>query len=203
MRFRSACILLFLITALPVKAEIKDLGIIGETYPIVEDDIVVELREQAKRLVPSGELMAQMRHYQPANLQTLPKATANRNFMVDMTYTLDHDLKDKNGKVIYPRGYTFNPLDRIRLSAILVVIDGADSDQVAWLKESPYMKNRQAKLLISGGYDFDLRRELKRPVFYLTKDIGTRLQFKATPCVAVQKGKLMQVTEFAINVKKK
>lgn len=201
MKSRLINILLFLMVASPAKAEIKDLGIIGETYPIVEDDIVAELREQAqtlKGLAPSGDLMEQIRHYQPANLQALPRAADNRNFLVDMTYTLDHDLKDKNGKVIYPRGYTFNPLDRIRLSTSLVVIDGTDSDQVAWFKESPYMKNRRVKLLISGGYDSDLRRELKRPVFYLTKDIGTRLKLTAVPCVAVQKGNGMQVTEFFI-----
>lgn len=196
MRSRLIYLLLFLMMASPAQAEIKDLGTIGETYQIVEDDIVAELREQANRLALPGEL--QTRSYQPANLQALPRATENRNFLVDMTYTLDHDLKDKNGKVIYPRGYTFDPLDRIRLSTSLVVIDGTDSDQVAWFKESPYMKNRQAKLLISGGYDSDLRRELKRPVFYLTEDIGTRLKLTAVPCVAVQRGDGMQVSEFLI-----
>jgi len=83
---------------------IKNLGVVGETYPIVEPDVVVELKEQAAKTkkLSGDEFREQMKSYQPEDLHHLPRATMNRTFLVDMTYTLDRDLLDGDGKVIYP-----------------------------------------------------------------------------------------------------
>jgi len=196
---KALCIVIFtLCVATVVQATIKNLGTVGTTYPVIEPDILVELQQQAaqKRQLSKERMLERMRNYQPKQLYKLPHATADKTFLVNMTYTLDRDLADAQGKLIYPRGYTFNPLDYTALPGGIVVIDGDDPRQMKWFKTSPYFKNHQARLLISNGHAFDLVEKLQRPVFYLTDDIARRLQLSAVPSLVIQQGDKMQVREF-------
>jgi conjugal transfer pilus assembly protein TraW len=176
-------------------AVIHDLGIVGETYPVQEPDIIAELKQKAAR-AQDPALFERMKTYQPPELHHLPPAKADRTFLVDMTYTLDRDIADSDGRVIYPRGYTFNPLDYISFPGGLVVINAEDPSQVSWFTSSPYFENHQARLLISGGLAADLVETLQRPVYYLTEDIAGRLQLAAVPSVVIQHEDRLQVREF-------
>lgn len=179
----------------------KNLGTVGETYPVVEPDVVAELQQEAAKQDKAGNtplFSQQIKMYQPANLHTLPRAAENRTFLVDMSYTLDRDLIDSEGRVLYPKGYTFNPLDYISFPGGLLVIDGADPSQVTWFEKTPYADNHQARLLLSNGYAFELTRQLKRPVFYLTSDIAERLQLTAVPSIIIQKDDKLLIREVLI-----
>ena len=184
----------------PALGMIKNLGVVGETYPIVEPDVVAELKEQAAKTkkLSDDEFREQMKSYQPEDLHHLPRATRDRTFLVDMTYTLDRDLLDGDGKVIYPRGFTFNPLDYVSFSGGMLVIDGSDPMQVKWFTETPYANNHQVRLLLSGGYAYKLIKELKRSVFYLTKEIADRLQLAAVPSLVIQKDDKLEVREIMV-----
>ena len=173
------------------------LGTVGETYPVIESDVVAELRQEAAKLATKNKLplSRQMKTYQPANLHPLPRATENRSFPVDMSYSLNQDLLDGQDNLLYAKGYTFNPLDYIAFPGGLVVIDGADPVQIEWFKKTPYAGNYRAKLLLSNGSAFELTEKLKRPVFYLTSDIAERLRLEAVPSIVVQKENKMLVQE--------
>ncbi len=173
---------------------------VGAVYPVVEPDIRIEMKRNAAEKLKrqNQEFQEKAQLYQPSDLQQLPKARHDRSFAVDMTYTLGRDLKDQNGNIIYPKGYTFNPLDYMGLSIGLVVIDGNDPPQVEWFKKSPYSSNHKTKLLLSGGYASSLSSELNRSVFYLDREIAERFQLTAVPCVVVQRDKHIQVTEFLV-----
>ena len=167
---------------------------VGRTYPIVEQDI----REEFKQKVTGVDIDALLNthnRYQPANLYTLPRTASDRVFTVDLTHTLDHDIKDSQGNLLYPQGFSFNPLQYAGLSGGLVVIDGSDLQQVEWFKGSPYFQNHRAILLLSGGYAAELKQELKRPVYYLTHDIAARLQLMAVPSVVVEQDNKLTVRE--------
>ena len=178
----------------------KNLGTVGTTYPVIEPDVVSQLKERAiTRMAEEHRLLAErMKNYQPADLHHLPRATENRTFLIDPTYTLDHDLKDGNGKILYPRGYTFNPLDYVPFAGGLVVIDPTDPAQVKWFQKAPYAEDHRLRLLITGGHAAALVKQLGRPVFYLTDEIADRLQLKAAPALIIQKGDKLQVHEFRI-----
>ena len=118
--------------------------------------------------------------------------------MVDLTHTLEQDVQDANGQVLYPAGFTFNPLRYVSLSGALVVIDGSDPEQVAWFKGSPYGANRRALLLLSGGLAAALRDGLQRPVAYLTQDIAQRLQVRAVPSVVVERDNQLVIREVSL-----
>lgn len=199
MRSKGGTIIILLVAATASWAA-TDLGTVGEVYPVVEPDIRRELRQQAAR---SWEAKRQayrekLRTYQPFDLHPLPKATRNRSYAVDMRSTLNEDLTDQDGRVLYPKGYTFNPLDFVPLSIGLVVIDASDPAQVEWFKASPYSHNHRVKLLLSGGSAQALIEELHRAVFYLNRDLAQRLQLSGVPCVAVQQERQLQVTEFLL-----
>jgi len=184
----------------PAFGAIKNLGVVGETYPVVEPDVVAELQEEAARKNRFGdnEFLERMKTYQPEDIHHLPRATRDRTFLVDMTYTLDRDLLDGDGKVIYPRGFTFNPLDYVSFSGGMLVINGNDSAQVKWFKKTPYADNHRVRLLLSDGHAYELIKQLKRSVFYLTDEIAGRLHLSATPALIIQKGDRLQVREFLV-----
>jgi conjugal transfer pilus assembly protein TraW len=193
----SGFLLLFLIVATPSFAgTLKDLGSTGTVYAIAEPDLLVELQQYAQIHGPSTEEQQQKRgHYQPKDMRKLPQAVRDRTFDVDMTYTLTHDIKDASGNILYPRGYTINPLHYFNFVGGIVVIDGSDPGQVEWFKKSPYFSNRLALLLLSDGYAFELTEKLQRPVYYLTDIIAKRLQLSAVPSIVVKKHDALSVRE--------
>ena len=194
---RSEVLILALLLAgvSPARAkEIVRLEPVGPTSAVIETDLVDELRQRAVSVDVEQLRNAQAR-YQPANLHALPRATKDTTTMVDLTHTLEQDLVDAQGTILYPRGFTFNPLRYVSLSGALVVIDGSDPEQVAWFKGSPYGANRRALLLLSGGLAAPLRDELRRPVAYLTEDIARRLQLRAVPSVVVERDNQLVIRE--------
>ena len=198
---RSEALILALLLAgvsLAGAGEIVQLEPVGPTSAVIETDLGGELRQRAVR-VDVERLRSAQAHYQPANLQALPRATKDATTMVDLTHTLEEDVQDANGQVLYPAGFTFNPLRYVSLSGALVVIDGSDPEQVAWFKGSPSGSNRRALLLLSGGLAAPLRDELRRPVAYLTEDIARRLQLRAVPSVVMEQDQHLTVREVRID----
>ena len=177
--------------------EIVRLEPVGPTSAVVETDLGDELRQRAIN-VDVEQLRSAQARYQPANLHVLPRATKDMTTMVDLTHTLEQDVQDANGQVLYPAGFTFNPLRYVSLSGALVVIDGSDPEQVAWFKGSPYGSNRRALLLLSGGLASTLRDELRRPIAYLTEDIARRLQLRAVPSIVVERDNQLMIREVSL-----
>ncbi|MBU0665271.1 MAG: hypothetical protein KJ990_12100 [Proteobacteria bacterium] len=192
-------ILGLLLLASPAYA--KQLGTIGPVYPVVEPDLVEELKARVDQEKMAKIMEEHKQQYKAKDIHTLPTALKDRTFVVDMTYTLDHDIPGEDGEIMFKQGLTWNPLDYVSLPGGLVVINGEEPKQVKWFEKSPYYQNRQIKLLVSGGYAAPLMKQLQRPVFYLTKIMADRLQLAAAPCVIMQEGKRMMVHEVKIDEK--
>jgi len=181
----------------------KDLGTFGAVYPIVEPDSLAELKEKAakvdwKRHLDREKLTRKVRNFKPSDLKRLPAAARDRAFLSDLSYSLDVDIPDGKGGILYPKGYTFNPLDYIRFQRTVVVINGKDRRQVEWFRKSPWFKDVNAMLLLTDGGYFSLGDRLRRPVFYANSLIVGRLGLKAVPSVARQKGRYLEVREYAV-----
>lgn len=184
-------------------ATAKHLDTISRVYPVAETDALDEIRESAARVNRQAAIDPEMsrtkiQHFRPDTLHPLPPAKTDKVFQVDMTYSLESDIPDGKGGVLYPKGYAFNPLDYVNLTSILVVIDAEDKRQVEWFKSSPYGSDYHTRLLLSGGDYYDLAEQLMRPVFYLMDDVAERLHLAAVPSVVRQNGKKLEVTEVLI-----
>jgi conjugal transfer pilus assembly protein TraW len=180
----------------------KDLGVFGAVYDITEKDALKEIEEKARevdinRIMNKGELARKVKNYTPEDSKDvkLPPARRDRTFLVDMTYTLDRDIADERGNVIYPKGYTFNPLDYVTYPGVIVILDGKSPAQVAWFKQSAYSKDLKTKLLVTDGSYAELSRTLKRPVFYVSQVMVGVFQIQAVPSVVRQRGVVMEVKE--------
>ena len=95
----------------------RDLGTFGAVYDIVEKDALKELEEKAKsvdfsKAVDRNALVKKARDFIPEDvkeMKTIGPARKDRMFLVDMTYTLQRDIKDDKGNIVYPAGYTLQP----------------------------------------------------------------------------------------------
>ena len=180
-----------------------DLGTFGTTYPVAEKDAVLEIKERAAQTdwtkhFNKDKIEKAVRRYRP-DIFRLPRATQDRTFRVDMSYAVDFDIPDGKGGILYPKGYRFNPLEYVQWPGILVVIDGSDKEQVSWLRSSQYVKDYRTMLLVTDGGFWDLSHNLKRPVFYATRQIVNRFQLKAVPSVIQQSSNYMEVKEIAVH----
>ncbi len=194
--------------ALSTRSAAKDLGVFGAVYDIAEKDVLKEIEERAReidigRIIKRSDLARRVKNYTPGDLKDvkLPPARKERTFLVDMTYTLDRDISDEKGNVVYHRGYTFNTLDYVTYPGIIVVLDGKNRAQVAWFKGSEYSKDLKTKLLVTDGSYAELSKTLKRPVFYAHKAVIEVFRIEAVPSVVKQSGSLMEVKEIPVKEK--
>ena len=194
------------LTGQPVSASVHNLGVLGRTYSIVERDALEEIQERAKavnweKAFNRKDAKKKIKNYKPRNLSKLPRALENKAFLVDMTYTLDIDIPDGKGNILYPKGYTFNPLEYVQVPNTIVVIDGTDKEQVEWFSKSNYANDYNTTFMISDGSYYDLMKKFKRPVYFADDRIIDRLKLKAVPSIIRQKDKYMEVCE--VGIKKK
>ena len=178
----------------------KNLGEVGRTWPIAEKDALTEIEAKARqvewRKVLERKKVEQYRG--PPDKGSLPRAKRDRTFPVDLTYTTSIDVPDGKGGILYPRGYTFNPLDYVTYPKTLVVINGNDPEQVQWLAASEYATRLDVMLLLTEGSYQSLAKRVSRPVFYADRKIIDRLHLQAVPSVVRQKERLMEVSEIAV-----
>ncbi len=178
-----------------------DLGVVGKVYPVVEPDALAELQRRAEKINLETVLATKdnaFSAYRPKDLHTLPTARVPRAFNVDLTYTVPEDILDQHGKVVYPRGYAFNPLEVIPFPNTLIFLNGKDPLQKQWFQASPYSNNVSVMLILSDGDFLGLSKSLDRPIYYLTNSLASRLKLSAVPSVIKQRGKRLEVEEIAI-----
>jgi conjugal transfer pilus assembly protein TraW len=201
-RWSGLAVIAMAIGATSVQA--KMLGSFGMTYRISERDALAEVEERARQVDWNKVLdKRKVENYQgPPDRMNLPRAKRTRNFPVDMTYTTEIDVPDGKGGILYPKGYTFNPLDYVTYPKTLVVINGNDPEQVKWLAASEYDKRLDVTLLLTEGNFGTVAKRVSRPMFYADRKIIERLKLKAVPSVIKQHGRLMEVTEVALTVGK-
>lgn len=197
--------------ALSIMLTVTPLGTYGNTYPIKEKDALIEIEEKIKRVDVEKirkELETKMRTHKPVDLVKLPPATKSFTYLVDLTYTLDVDIPkvSADGKVqgiLYPKGYTFNPLDYVVADPPpLVIFNGENAKEKEWVKKKLKendSKMRNAMLLATQGSFIKLADEFKRPVFYLKQIIAERLQLKNTISVVYREKNKMRVDVYSVN----
>ena len=184
----------------------KDLGKYGATYPITEEDAISQLKKAVAKYDWEKFKIKQkekIKNFKPKDLVDLPVAKEDKVFKVDMTGAIKEDIIGRDGEVIYPKGYRYNPMEYVFMRRIIVFINGKDEKQIEWYKKSPYPADMRTMLLITDGSYLDVRKKLNTmTVYYANKEIIERMGIKAVPSVAVQKGTELEVQEYALKKEK-
>lgn len=192
-----AWLVVALLVASPSAA--KDLGAVGKTYAIAERSAIEEMKERAAK-VDWKKLLSKVKpeNYRPANRVSLPRASKPVTRLVDLTYSLEMDIPDGKGGILYPKGYTFNPLDYISYPKTLVLVNAEDPAQLKWFKASEFAKRIDVMLLITDGPFADVIKSLQRPVFYADSRIASKFDIQALPSTVRQSGRFMEVREYVV-----
>ncbi len=176
----------------------------GKTYPFAEknaiDEIQNHIEENKEKLTKKieaikSEQKQKSKEWKPEQ-KKLSSAKRNKIFYPDMTYTLKDDIRDGNGKIIYNKGFKFNPADYVMLHQELIIIDTNNKSEVKWATQ--YFDNPKYMILLADGNAFDFTKKIKRPVYYLSKDITNRFQIAATPSIIKQIQNQIQVSEICL-----
>ena len=195
-------ITIILAISMYIEALAKDLGTYGATYPIMEGDAISQMKK-AIAGYDWGKFKRKQReeinNYKPKDLVDLPTVREDKVFKVDMTGSIKEDIIGRDGVVIYPKGYRYNPMEYVFMRRIIVFINGKDEKQIEWYKQSPYPTDMRTMLLITDGSYLNVRKKLKAlQVYYASKEIIERMGIKAVPSVAVQRGTELEVREYAL-----
>lgn len=182
----------------------EDLGVYGKLYPINEKDLIQLIKEKIEQKKLSGDyhklkndLLENGRQYADRpNGAALPRAYTSREFAIDPTYTLDRDITDGKGNIIYPKGYTFNPLDIKSFNGVLCFFNGDDLQQIDWAKENCNEINFK-KIMASGSIKKVTKIIKGRIYFDQNGFLINHFRIENLPATVRQIGNLLYVKEFS------
>jgi conjugal transfer pilus assembly protein TraW len=180
----------------------------GDVFPIKEENIVDLIKEhvennkdkiQAKFDKLREEQKEKIQAYKPPDLSIeLSPAREDAIRYPDPSYTLKENIMDAEGKVLYPKGYKFNPLHYINMTDRYVFFDYTRPEQVQWIKEKKYDEQLNVRLIVTNGRIFDAMKDFGREIFYANDLILKRFDVQATPTLAYQEGDRIKLEEYYI-----
>jgi conjugal transfer pilus assembly protein TraW len=185
------------------RAILKDYGIRGHTFPIIEQSLLEIIMTRLKIAQQSGSLEKMQDEFKekvkekiarPAAVLGLHKATKDRSWTYDPTFTQKTDIKDQTGRIVIKAGTKINPLETISWGEPLILIDGDDKEQVAWAK------SQQGIIVLTNGSPMELGKKLGQDIYF---DQGgmliERFKIEAVPAMVKQKDSLLKISEIKIN----
>lgn len=187
---------LVLLGMLHATAYALELGHIGLTYPIVEEDALLSLQKKLQHLDQTGELGLQQQQAQerimrsiesPQSVFGLTTADKRAIHYIDPTLTFDEAIKDHTGRIIIASGSKINPLEHIRLSKRLVFFDGRDALQTEKVKQMLVTYKEAIKPILVGGSFMQTMRTWGKPVYFdQYGKLVKRFQINAVPAIVSQ-----------------
>lgn len=163
---------------------------IGRTWPIAEPDALAEIeakvatlpRDMGKRFGPRSKWSA-------LKAATLEPATADRVRSVVPFHTLEFDIRLPDGRVLYPKGYTFNPLRFVSMPQRLVVVHPRD---LGWAIRTARPSDF---VLVTAGDAIELSERTGRAIYILEERVKQRLGLTVAPVIVAQIGQKLALTE--------
>lgn len=205
---RTPALIGLLLLTLPPASPAVSLGTIGPTYPIREENLLTFIQQRLQEKQQSGELAkledeARRRSVaaveNPAPVPGLGPAEESRTFYFDPTYTLDHNIFDDRGKLLFAAGTRKNPLEVVSLSKHLLFFDARDRRQVAKARELIDFYGGRVKPILVGGSYLELMKAWHMPVFYDQRGVLTRrLGIAHVPALVSQQGLRLRIDEFTL-----
>lgn len=174
---------------------------IGRTWPISEPDAMAEIEAAVARqpasMAPQFGPRSGWSALKGAMLGTAEKSRVRS---VVPFYTLEQEIRLPDGKILYPKGFTFNPLTYVSLPARLIIVHPRD---LGWaLKTAAFT---DWILLTGGGGAEDdalsLGEKHGRPLFILEERVKERLGLTVAPVIVRQSGPRLELTEVHLDRK--
>lgn len=183
-----------------------DYGQMGQTFPIIETDLLATIETRLKTLEANGGIDRLQRQMQenavrsvrrPKPVDGMTPATAKREWLFDPSIVTEDDILDAKGNLIAARGTRVNPLDMVQLRQDLVFIDGDNPDELAWAVRT--WSDAAAKIVFVSGSPFDAMRPWQRRFYFDQGGMLTaRFGIRHTPAVVRAAGANLKVSELPL-----
>jgi len=206
MRF-AARILSAVLAVAPTGAAALDLGKIGPTYPIAEPSFLEFIEARLREKERSGEIQrlqeaAQARAIaaikSPPPVPGVKPTEMPRTHYYDPSFTLEANLHDEQGHVLFPAGTRKNPLEVVSLSKHLLFFDARDAKQLERARALiDHYSGKVKPILVAGSY-MDLMKRWQIRVYYDQQgSLTRRLGITQVPALVSQEGLRLRIDEIA------
>ena len=190
----------------PIRSEARDYGHAGQTFPVIEPDLLSVIEGRLRRAEASGELArmngifakrVEQRVRRPKPVEGITPARTARSWDYDPSIAVERDIRDQKGNLIAAAGHRINPLDFVAIKQDLVFVDGDDAAQLSWAT-SRYT-DLKAKIIFVNGSPIEQMTAKKRR-FYFDQEgrLSATFGIEHTPAVVSQNGKTMRVSEVVL-----
>ncbi|MBS0476070.1 MAG: type-F conjugative transfer system protein TraW [Proteobacteria bacterium] len=183
-----------------------DYGQMGQTFPIIEADLLTTIETRLRTLEANGGIERLQREMQeqavasvqrPKRVDGMTPATTKREWLFDPSIVTEDDIVDAKGNRIAARGTRVNPLDMVQLSQALVFVDGDNAAELQWALRT--WNDTAAKIIFVSGSPFDAMKPWQRRFYFdqggtLTSKFGIR----HTPAVVSQAGASLKISEMPL-----
>jgi len=160
----------------------------GKVYEIAEPDLLEEIEGRKEKVVSfmKKEVSRMREEIENYSGEELEPAKKHRVFYVDPTYCLEQDIyyEDKGEwKVLYPKGYCFNPVDYIPyIPPSMVIFNPCREAEREYVKK--LLEKGNYILIASGCSVKEVNSQgWEHPVYYLTSELKEKLLLKKTPSI--------------------
>lgn len=163
---------------------------IGRTWPIAEPDALGEIESKVATLPRDlGKRYGPRAQWSALRAAPLGVADADRVRTVVPFHTLEFDITLPDGRVLYPKGYTFNPLSYVSLPQRLVVVHSRDLD---WALR---VARPSDFILLTAGDAIAQSERTRRAIYILEERVKARLGLTVAPVIVAQVGQKLELTE--------
>lgn len=193
---------------MPLTVGAADLGVIGQTYPILEIDFLDFVQTRLGEMQKNGELLKIQNKFKenvnrhadrPNRVQGITKATTNKSWLVDPSITVPYDLKDTSGRIFARKGTTVNPLTYITIHHPMVFINGDDKQQVNWVVQGMQGHLKNIKLVLVNGSVSEMTKHFQQPIYFDQEGrLTAKFRIRHVPAIVEQSKQNLKVTEIAI-----
>lgn len=210
---RSKWVAAIVFLTLSVSVAAKDLGNYGQTYNIIEIDMIEWLKHKFAVLQEKGVVdkvqkdfvkETKKRAITPKPVKGLTTTSKPLAFFVDPTETTTKNLYKANGDILVKKGTTINPFRRLAKVGRpykwhWAFFDATDKRQIRWAKDILDLYPESTKLVLIKGNINQAYKELNHKIYFDQKGIyTTKLRVKHIPTLAYEKNFKWLIQEFDI-----
>lgn len=183
----------------------KDLGAIGQVYPINEVDFLDFIQSRALAMQQNGlvtklqndmQKSAALYRDRPTAVVGLTPAIESKSWLFDPSIVLDHDVISQDGKIIATQGTRVNPLVHVSLSKTLIFYDADDKKEIEWVTQlDKKLKGKDKFILVKGSILNEEKRLSKQVYFDQSGRLIARFNIKHVPALVSQEGAYLRISE--------
>ena len=165
----------------------------GTSFAIVEPDLLAEIQQKAEQV--DWQQIKKSINIKNNQAQLLI-AKKDREIHHTPIAKLPFEIKDENNKVIYPKGFEFNPLLYTQIPGRIIVV--ASPQHLKTLAKAP-VPPLLSDIVLVANIPLAKFKNIKQKVYLLTQSAAQRLGLKNAPAIISQQQDYLVINEFVPN----